>query len=73
MLSINHIMLLAICTTQVKKESKKENNNFTKNPGDSNPDPPNTLVLNIRASIRWTTSENANSSSLKEVYIPSLW
>ena len=35
--------------------------------GDSNPNPQNQLELKVRASIHWTTS------SLKAVYIPSLW
>ena len=40
-------MLLAMCTTQVKKTVKKKKNNVTSNllQGDSDPDPPNTLVL----------------------------
>ena len=39
-------MLLAMCTTQVKKRKRKKNN-VTSNllQGDSDPDPPNTLVL----------------------------
>ena len=42
-----------------KKENKKEKkNNVTKNllQGYSNPDPPNTLGLKMKASIHWTTS-----------------
>ena len=79
LLSIYHIMLLAICTTQVKKkESKNKNekkNKVTKNllQGDSNPDPPNTLGLKLNTSIHWTTLVSADNSSLKEVYIPSPW
>ena len=53
-------MLLAICTTQVKKKRKKgkEKKKVTKNlhQGYSNPDPPNTLGLKMKASIHWTTS-----------------
>ena len=41
--------------------------------GDSNPDPPSQLELKVHASVHWTTSVNAASSSLKEIYIPSLW
>ena len=39
-------MLLAMCTTQVNKKKKKKNK-VTSNllQGDSDPDPPNTLVL----------------------------
>ena len=56
-------MLLAICTIQLKKESKKKikkkrkNNKVTKNllQGDSNPDPQNQLELKVNASIHWTT------------------
>ena len=35
-------MLLAMCTTQVKKKKKVTSNLLQ---GDSDPDPPNTLVL----------------------------
>ena len=69
-------MLLVTCTTQVKKRfKKKKKNEATKNflQEDSNPDYQNQLELKINASIHWTTSVNADSSSLKEVYIPSLW
>ena len=72
-------MLLAICTAQVKKkESKNKNekkNKVTKNllPGDSNPDPPNTLGLKLTASIHWNTLVSAHNSCLKEVYAPSPW
>ena len=41
--------------------------------GDSNLDSPNTLGLKMNACIHWTNSINADNSSLKEVYIPSLW
>ena len=53
-------MLLAICTTQVKKKKKKKNK-VTKNllQGDSKPD--------VNASIHRTTSVKADDSSLKEV------
>ena len=58
-----------------KKESKKEilkkrkKNKVTKNllQGNSNPDPQNQLELKVHASVP------LNNSSLKEVYIPSLW
>ena len=72
-------MLLAKCTTQVKKRVKNnkqtKQNNVTKNllQGDSNRDPPNTLEQKVVASIHWTTSVSAENVSLKEVYIPSLW
>ena len=59
-------MLLAICTTQVKKRVKKKKRKkkkVTKNllQGDSNPDPPNTLELKMNASIHWTTSVSADN------------
>ena len=57
-------MLLPVCTTQVKKGSKKEKekkNNVTKN------------LLPTNAFTHWTTSVSTDSSNLKEVYIPSLW
>ena len=56
LLSIYHIMLLAICTTQVKKKKKKKNK-VTKNllQGDSKPD--------VNASIHRTTSVKADDSS----------
>ena len=41
--------------------------------GDSNLDSPNTLGLKMNACIHWTNSISADNSSLKEVYIPSLW
>ena len=74
-------MLLAICTTQVKKGVKKRflknnnNNKVTKNflQGDLNPDPQNQLELKGHTSFHWTTSVSADGLSLKEVYIPSLW
>ena len=64
-----------------KKESKKQ---ILKKSGkklsyekfaaeDSNPDRQNQLELKVNASIHCTTSLNADNSSLKEVYIPSLW
>ena len=60
-----------------KKESKteKKKNEVTKNllQGDSNLDSPNTLGLKMNACIHWTNSISADNSSLKEVYIPSLW
>ena len=34
--------------------------------------PDSQLELKVNASIHWTTSVNADNSSLKEVYIPSL-
>ena len=55
-----------------KKESKKKKKHkVTKNllQGDSNPDPPNKLELNVSASVHWTTSVNTDNSSLKDVYI----
>ena len=77
LLSIYHIALLAICTTQVQKESKKEKekNNITKHllHGDSNPNPPNQLELKTNVTIHCTTSVRAARSQLKEVYNPSPW
>ena len=54
---------------------KRKKNQVTKNflQGDSNPDHQNQLELKVNASINWTTSVKADDSSLKEVYIPSLW
>ena len=64
-----------------KKESKKQilkkkrkKSKVTKNllqgiPNQSQ----NQLELKVNASIHCTTSLNADNSSLKEVYIPSLW
>ena len=58
----------------LKKRGKKERKNYEKFPlGDSNPDRQNQLELKVNASIHWTTSLNVDNSSLKEVYIPSLW
>ena len=61
-----------------KKEIKKEIVNKEKTKGyekfasrDLKPDPQ--LELKVNASIHWTTSVNTDNSSLKEVYIPSLW
>ena len=70
-------MLLALCTTQVKKRlkkrfsQKKKKNKVTKNllEGDSSPDPPNQLVLKVNASIQWTTSVNADNPSLFLLYV----
>ena len=63
MLSIYHVMLQAICTTQVKKRverrcKEKKKNKFTKNllQGDSNQDPENQLELKVRTSIDRTSS-----------------
>ena len=60
-----------------KKEIKKEIVNKEKTKGyekfasrDLKPD--SQLELKVNASIHWTTSVNADNSSLKEVYIPSL-
>ena len=57
-------MLLAICTTQVKKRVNKEknNNNVTTilPQEDANLDPPNSLELKVNVSILWTTSVNAD-------------
>ena len=83
LLSICHILLPAICTTQAKKRVKKrvkrdfkkrKKNKVTKNlpEGDSNPDPQNQLELKVNASIHWITSVNACNLSLKEVRIPTL-
>ena len=69
MLSIYHIMLQAICTTQVEKRMKKEilkkenKNKVARNllQGNSNPDPQNQLELKGNVSIHWTTSVNVDS------------
>ena len=70
-------MLQAICTTRVKKEIlKKERKTRLRKyflQGISNPDHQNQLELKVNASIYWTSSVNADSSSLKEVHILSLW
>ena len=61
-------MLLAICTTRVKKKLKQNNKNkVPKNllQGDSNPAGQNQLKLNVNASMHWTTPVDADSSSLK--------
>ena len=53
-------MLLAICTTGVKKESKKEKQKKGEGvmrnllPGDSNLDFPNQLELKVNGSIQYT-------------------
>ena len=69
-------MLLAICTTQVKKRVKKEEEKkkgYEKLlQGDSKQDLQNQLELKRNASIHWTTSVNAGNTGLKEVHIPSL-
>ena len=70
-------MLQAICNTQVKKEILKKERKMRLRKyflqGISNPDHQNQLELKVNASIHWTTSVNAGSSSLKEVHILSLW
>ena len=52
-------MLLAICTTQVKKRVKKKKKTINVTIilliEDSNPDPPNTLELKMNSSIQWPT------------------
>ena len=57
--------------TGKKGSKKKQQKKVTKNllQEDSNPDPPNKLELNVSASIHWTTSVNADNSSLKDAYI----
>ena len=54
---------------------KRKKNKVTKNlfQGHSKSDPHNQLELKAITSIHWTTSVNADNSSLKEIYIPSLW
>ena len=54
----------------LKKEKKKVTKNLLQ--GDSNPDPQNQLERKVDATIHCTTSVNADSTSLKKVYIPSL-
>ena len=56
-------MLLAICTTQVKKKKKKSEKEILEVSenlllGYSNPDTQNQLVLKANPSIYWTTSVN---------------
>ena len=41
--------------------------------GNSNPDPQNQLELKVNIPIHWKTWVNADNSSLKDVYIHSLW
>ena len=41
--------------------------------GNSNPDPPNKLQVEMNASNHWTTPVSAANSSLKEEFLPSLW
>ena len=72
-------MFLAICTTQVKKESKKDilkrkNNKLRKNflQGDSNPDPQNQLQLNVNPSIHWTSSVNTDKEDVQYQVAPGL-
>ena len=50
-----------------KKKIKKVTENFLQG------DQLDQLEIKFNDSILWTTSVNADSSSLKEVYIPSLW
>ena len=69
-------MLLALCTTQVKKRFLKKEKKLGYEKllqEDSNPDPQNQLELKVSASFHCTTLVNADNLSLKEVYIPSLW
>ena len=40
---------------------------------DSNPDPLNQLELTLHTSVHWTTWEDNDNQTVKEVYIPSLW
>ena len=54
-----------------KKINKKKKNKTTKNLLQR--DSPNQLELKVNTSIHWTTSLSVDNSSLKEVYIPSLW
>ena len=57
------------------KKKKKKKKRVSKNLllRDSYSDPQNQLELKVNASIHWTTSANADNSSLKELYIPSPW
>ena len=41
--------------------------------GNSNQDPQNQLELKVNVPIHWMTWVNADNSSLKDVYIHSLW
>ena len=56
---------------------KKKNNKVMKNllQGNSNPDPQNQLELKVNVPIHWMTwlNAHADNSSLKDVYIHSLW
>ena len=56
--------------TSKKKIKKRKKNEVTKKflQGDSNPDHQNQLEQQVEA-----TSVKADNSSLKQVYIPSLW
>ena len=64
-----------------KKESKEEilkkekKIKFKKNllQGNSNPVPQNQFELKVNIPVHWMTWVNDDNSSLKEVYIPSLW
>ena len=78
LLSIYHIMLLAICTTHVRKRflKKEKKNKVTENffkPGDSNPDPQNQLDLKVNALYPIQPWQTPILLSLIEIYIPSLW
>ena len=62
-------MLLAICTTQVKKrvkkKKKKNNVKIILLIEDSKPDPPNTLELKMNSSIQWPTPVSVDKRRLK--------
>ena len=51
--------------------TEKKKNKVTKSmlQGDSNPHPPLSVRTKVSTSIHWTTSVNADSARLKEVYI----
>ena len=62
-------MLLAICTTQVKKRVKKKEKKINVTIilliEDSNTDPPNTLELKMNSSIQWLTQVSVDKRRLK--------
>ena len=62
-------MLLAMCTTQVKKRVKKKEKKINVTIilliEDSNPDPPNTLELKMNSSIQWLTQVSVDKRRLK--------
>ena len=72
-------MLLAICTTQVKKREKRDFKKRKKYGYEVfasrgfEPGPSDSVRTKFHASVHWTTWGDSDSATLKEVYIPSLW